>query len=187
MYFWGAQLEAGAFMTSYIPNAGISGTTVTRNADVATMTGTNFSDWYNQTEGSFIVNVESAPVNNIVQQIMYVANAAGTQYMFTRRNAAGVVATAVANSGSVQADVPAGSAAASSVFKSAFAYKEDSFAAAINASAVTQDTSGTVADDINRMFLGANTSGGQSLNGRIRNLSYYPIRLTNAELQAFSK
>ena len=50
-WFWGAQLEAGAFPTSYIPT---SGSTATRNPDTVTMTGDNFSDWYNQEQGSIV-------------------------------------------------------------------------------------------------------------------------------------
>ena len=42
-YIWGAQLEQGAFATSYIST---SGSTATRDADIATITGTNFSSWY---------------------------------------------------------------------------------------------------------------------------------------------
>lgn len=41
---WGAQIEEGSFATSIIPT---SGSTVTRNADEAEITGTNFSSWYN--------------------------------------------------------------------------------------------------------------------------------------------
>lgn len=45
LFIWGAQLEAGAFATSYIPTGAAS---VARTADSATMTGTNFSSWFNQ-------------------------------------------------------------------------------------------------------------------------------------------
>jgi len=53
LYFFGPQVENGAFMTSYIPT---SASTVTRSADNASMTGTNFSSWYNQSEGSIYLS-----------------------------------------------------------------------------------------------------------------------------------
>ena len=50
-YIWGIQLETGAFATSYIPTIA---STVTRSADVATITGSLFSQWYRQAEGTFV-------------------------------------------------------------------------------------------------------------------------------------
>jgi hypothetical protein len=49
LYFWAAQLEAGAFPTSYIPTTTAA---ATRSADVASITGANFSSWYRQDEGT---------------------------------------------------------------------------------------------------------------------------------------
>ncbi len=46
IYVWGAQLEQGAFPTSYIPTTTAQ---VTRAADSASMSGANFSSWNNTT------------------------------------------------------------------------------------------------------------------------------------------
>jgi hypothetical protein len=59
LYIWGAQLEAGAFATSYIPTVASQ---VTRAADVAVMTGANFSNWYLQNDGTFFAEFISNPV-----------------------------------------------------------------------------------------------------------------------------
>jgi hypothetical protein len=56
IFIWGAQVEAGAFATSYIPTVA---STVTRNADVVSMTGTNFSDWYNASAGSWFIQTDA--------------------------------------------------------------------------------------------------------------------------------
>jgi len=44
-----AQLEAGAFVTSFIPTAGSQ---VTRAQDIAKITGTNLTSWYNASQGT---------------------------------------------------------------------------------------------------------------------------------------
>jgi hypothetical protein len=59
---WGAQVEAGAFPTSYIPTVA---STVTRSADSASITGTNFSSWYNTNTGTMYTSGRTLlpPVN----------------------------------------------------------------------------------------------------------------------------
>jgi hypothetical protein len=49
---WGAQVEAGSFPTSYIPT---TTTALTRSADVCSITGSDFSGFYNQSEGTFLL------------------------------------------------------------------------------------------------------------------------------------
>jgi hypothetical protein len=53
---WGAQLEAGSFPTSYIPTTTGS---VVRSADVCSITGANFTSFYNNDQGT-MVTVASA-------------------------------------------------------------------------------------------------------------------------------
>ena len=59
-YVYGMQAEQGAFPTSYIPT---TASTVTRSADNASMAGTNFSSWYNQTESTIFCKFNA--YNNI--------------------------------------------------------------------------------------------------------------------------
>ena len=56
IYIWGAQLEAGAFPTSYIKT---EASQVTRAADSASMTGTNFSGWANSV-GTILAKYKTA-------------------------------------------------------------------------------------------------------------------------------
>ena len=55
IHIWGAQLEAGAFPTSYTAT---TTATVTRSADVASISGSNFSSWYRQDEGTIYADFQ---------------------------------------------------------------------------------------------------------------------------------
>ena len=57
LLIWGTQSEFARFPTSYIPT---TSSTVTRAVDVAKITGTNFTDFYNQNEGTAFVNYKTA-------------------------------------------------------------------------------------------------------------------------------
>jgi hypothetical protein len=70
IYIWGAQLEVGAFPTSYIPT---QASTRTRAADNAQITGKNFSDFYNPVEGTIFSNIN-----------FYAAAAAAAGYKITQ-------------------------------------------------------------------------------------------------------
>ncbi|MHA2029931.1 MAG: phage head spike fiber domain-containing protein, partial [Candidatus Kariarchaeaceae archaeon] len=52
-YAFGFQIEQASFGTSYIPT---SGSTSTRGADTASITGAGFSSFYNQSEGSILLD-----------------------------------------------------------------------------------------------------------------------------------
>jgi hypothetical protein len=180
IFVWGAQLEAGSFATSYIPTVA---STVTRAADVATITGTNFSSWYNASEGTVVVSADSSR-----------GGTAGSARNFqfddgTSANnirAAGASVLQVVDATVVQASlgptplIPFDGTA----YKFASAYKLNDFAS-VTTGAVATDTSGTVPTAINQLALGSG-SGTNYLNGHIRTFTFYPSRLTNAQLQALT-
>jgi hypothetical protein len=55
------QIEAGSFPTSYIPTT--TGT-LARGADVCSITGSNFNNFYNQSEGTFLSSTQLFSVGN---------------------------------------------------------------------------------------------------------------------------
>jgi len=187
-YIWGAQLEAGAFATSYIPT---TTTALTRNADVATMTGTNFSDWFNFSEGTYEVQYIRGPaaasgggrvfasgVGGSNSYGIFIANATSTQdYLYIRDISGDAVAAAVFLAGAI-----------GTTSKFSVAYKVNDFAWASNGASPATDTSGVVPSQSNELRFGrAINTNGSYLNGWISKLTYYPQRLINNEVRAISK
>ena len=175
------QLELGSFATTVIPTVGSQ---VTRAADVATMTGVNFSSWYRQEEGSFVAETLLSRQAAIGSTRQYTVSDNVTSSIGSFYRGSGATGATVLVSGVTQTDLaPTGVIAANTPAKVALAYKANDFAASGNGAATVTDTSGTV-PTLDRLYLG--TDLGNYLNGHIRSLSYYPKRLTNAELQALS-
>lgn len=182
LYAWGYQIEVGAFATSYIPT---TTTSLTRNADAVSMTGTNFSSWYNATEGTFMANVSSLGAYSFYSLID--ANDGTTLNRIGIRYNSASVASGIIIVGNVQQG-PVNPATAPNAAASKFvlAYKANSFAASYRGSAVVTDTSGTV-PTVSRLDIGnILDSPNTQLNGHVRQVSYYPLRLTNNEVQAIS-
>jgi hypothetical protein len=180
IFIWGAQLEAGAFATSYIPT---TTTALTRSADVASMTGTNFSSWYNASEGTTYVEAQSPSVagtyfyyslnNGTTNEIRLASASSGSNPTFV-----------VTNTSSSQASI-AVTLAAGTAFKAASAYATDSFSSAVNGTLGTPDTSGTP-PTATSLRIGARSNDTLYVNGYIRRIAYYPTRLPNATLQGLT-
>jgi hypothetical protein len=180
---WGAQLEVGAFATSYIPTVASQ---VTRSPDIATMTGTNFSSWYNQSEGTFLTAFDmaggSAAVAN--NRAVLVARAAATSNQMIY-NGSGQITGWTVVSGVDQAYLTTGALAADTVTNIAYAYKVNDFAASRGGAAAVTDTSGTLPSPT-VLGIGSNSANSLFLSGHIRQITYYNTRLPNATLRALS-
>lgn len=180
-----AQLELGAFSTSFIPT---DGTTKTRNADLATMTGTNFSDWYNQTEGTLLCRASRFANTATFPAAFQIDDGSDLNRLNLEiRNTTGTVFGGCVFGGVTQAGL--GSAAVGkNAATLAFAYKQDLFAFSHNGTSVLTDTSGNI-PTVNAALIGSRRTSGisQFLNGHIQRISYYPQKLVNAEVQAITK
>jgi hypothetical protein len=186
VYIWGAQLEAGSFATSYIPTVASQ---VTRVADSASMTGTNFSSWYRADEGT--VYVEQIPTNTATtnqsglslfeSSVSYTAIGHGTGGGLT--NSAFYVIKNSADQAFLSRDPVV---SANSPLKSAGAYKTNDFAFSVNGNAILTDASGQLINPTELRIGRSSISTPNYANGAIRKIAYYPLRLTNAELVGLS-
>ena len=188
IYIWGAQLEVGAFATSYIPTVASQ---VTRAADVALMTGTNFSSWYNAAQGSLYA--EWSSVGSLSDNRIPYAISDGTFNNVNYLTAATASASnqsvyTIRSSNTTQANMAVSVAYTNYAYrKTAAAYKVNDFALSGDGGAVAVDTSGSVPIGIDRLSLGTSwTANSNFLNGTIRKIAYYPVRIQNSQLQGLT-
>jgi hypothetical protein len=179
VFIWGAQLEAGAFPTSYIAT---TTTALTRNADAASMTGTNFSSWYNASEGTLFVEAEHPATTGTGKTHEYVSlfGSAGSGYDIRAFN--GTIRYAVQGTSTT-----VGNDIVGAFGKVVMSYSEQTTFAqsgSLNGAAVASSTT-SMTRTLNALSFGGG-GGSNPLSGTIRRIAYYPIRATNAQLQALT-
>ena len=182
LYLTGAQMEAGAFPTSYIPT---TTATATRAADVASITGSNFSSWYNQTEGTVFADSVQANISPTSRLVSASDNTTSNRVALSRASgSSGNISLTVTNAGSAQvSSLVFGTAlAAGTSNKVATIYKAADFAGSVNGlAAVTQGT-GTVPSSLTQLAIGnGDILGANPMTGTIKRLTYWPTRLSTIQ------
>lgn len=178
------QMEQGAFPTSVIPTVA---TAVTRNADVATMTGTNFSDWYNASEGTIQTQCTLGYTGNFAAFIYPFAindNSGSNEISMSGAQGSVQMVVSMITSGVQQLNYSFGNWT-SGTNKAAIGYKQNNTQLGMNASAKTTDTLCNV-PTVNQMAIGRRVVG-NFWTGHIQKMNYWPQRLTASELAAFTK
>jgi hypothetical protein len=181
----GGQLEAGAFPTSYIPT---TTATVTRSADVASITGSNFSSWYRQDEGTVFTD---CTINYTVPGTSFPVAASFNDGTSNNRIQNGFLTSSLAGF-----EVSTGGATQVGIYPNASnvltrrlatGFRANDFAVSVNGGAINIDTSGTV-PTVDRLRFGDKTgSPTNNLFGTIRRLTYWPQRLSNTTLQQITQ
>ena len=208
LYLWGAQLEAGAFPTSYIPT---TSATVTRAADVASITGTNFSSWYNHDEGTLratasirggntVVSSGLAIVNGIAKLaetaattnsrvLLFNTSTSPNRYTTGQRSA---IANIALNDNTYEA-IQLGK-----YYNLTTSYVNNStqgLALSVDGRTVLTNATAVDVPVPTRLLIGAGNSGSNPgvgvdeyyLNGTIKRLTYWPTRLANNTLQQITQ
>jgi hypothetical protein len=185
IYIWGAQLEAGAFPTSYIST---TTATATRAADVVSITGSAFSSWYRQDEGTMFAEGRRDGTADGRFLGLSTGSISNTYVLTTSAARNGVISS-----------VSGGSFGGGVTTANVFAYQNAIKLAATLSTSLDESlclNGGTVATGNMTAPIGTLTTldiGTQSgastafFNGTIRRLTYWPQRLSNPTLQAITQ
>lgn len=212
LYIDCAQVEIGPVATSYIPTTTTSvgraadisnAVNVTRAADISSSVATTRSfesayiadlpTWYNFAEGTMDVTFTPGQVGvggTTVAYYMRTITDAAKNVISCRRNSAGIVTTVITdNTGTNQAILDGlGGTLPNTRLHVSTAIKKDNFAISVGGRAAILDALGNTPtpQSDQRFYLGSAGTGTQNANGYIQKFSYYPLRLTNSQIESLS-
>jgi hypothetical protein len=176
------QCEQGTSATSVIPT---TTSAVTRAADDATMTGTNFSSWYRQDEGTFIVKGPTwvkYTGSNKFPKIASIIPATGGDFIGLSY---GVIAVATDARPNIQNQTNFGDSLDANGQVISLAYKTNDTTGSHGSVVYPTDTTCVIPLDMLRLEIGR-TGNGDYLNGPVAFIDYYSSRIPNAKLAAFA-
>jgi hypothetical protein len=180
---WGAQLEAGSFATSYIPTTASS---LTRSADVCTITAADFNRFYNSTSGTLL---SEASISNLIGSNRGIVQIDSGTNLSVMRHVYGLpeggFRSLIRASGDTATELSTVLGAASTIQKRIIAYEETGFASVTNGGAVATATR-TMPTGLNAMRIGNLTDSSFYLSGHIAAIRFYKKRLPNAKLVALT-
>jgi hypothetical protein len=180
------QLEAGAFPTSYIPTT--SGTAI-RSADVCSIVGTDFSSFYNQSEGTLFAECEIPSAN----QYAGIAVIGATSFnhniaLFKSDSTGGTLGDRfvpyVTQAGTLVALHDFGAGSGNGLMNVAASVALNNMIFAKNGTISPADLTAAMPTP-NRLTIGARADGNY-LNGHIARIQYFRKRLSNAKLQTLT-
>jgi hypothetical protein len=174
-YVWGAQLELGAYATSYIPTLGAS---VTRVADAASKTG--ITSLIGQTEGvifiDFVASAKNADTGGAFS-VLLTAGVAGTNFqIYTASNNLRFFKEPNTIDFASSVNLVEGQR-----YKIAYAYKAGQYAFYVNGVQEGTSTNGSV-PAVSSIYINQFSNGTYQAQNKFNQTLLFPTRLTNAQL-----
>jgi hypothetical protein len=173
VFLWGAQLEAGAYPTTYIPTTTAA---VTRIFDLASKTGV--SSLIGQTEGTLFLDFESG-ANDGVNNTFSINNGSVNRIII-RKTSSNTIDTQVRVAAVTQALIATSAITVNTRYKCAVGYKENDIVFYVNGVQIGVDTSSTIP----ACSIISNDAGSsiEPMYRPINQAALFPTRLTNAQL-----
>ena len=173
-----AQLEVGSSPTSYIPTTTAA---LTRSADVCSITGGDFTGFWNQSEGTLFAS-------GITQGYLAMASsgANANQIAIFRNPSPLYMRFDVAVGGAYGAQIAGPTITGASFNKIAGSYALNDVRAAFNGALGTQDTTVTIPSNLTTLNIGSQSLGVAPHNGHVARIQYFRKLLPNAKLQSLT-
>ena len=182
---WGAQLEACDYATSLVPTYGESRT---RGGETLTIEGEEFTDFYNQNEGTLVLSASYTEDIRTSAAVVIDDTSNESEYTEVGYRAGGGGSGSVASY--IRTDAGndqyfkqyTSSATQGNEFKVALAYKDNDYASSVNGQTVDTDTSGTTSKVYDRLRFSDVDTVGVVGSGYYRRFIYYSKRLPNNQV-----
>jgi hypothetical protein len=181
---FGAQLEAGSYVSSYIPNHGTSGG-VTRAADTFSKTG--ISSLINSQEGVFFVEMAALSSNTGTSLLSLSDGSPNNNIYIGFTSTTNLISAVLSSNGSAQAAISTSSYDVKQMNKIAVSYKENEVKLFVNGSLIGTDTSATMpnANTMNE-FSSDFGQGSFKLAAELKQAIIFPTALTDSECIALT-
>jgi len=178
-YVWGAQVEEGSYLTSYIPT---QGSAVTRLADVCNNGGNE--QVFNDSEGVLIAEISALDSNVGTERYVYIGDGTNTNRLVIRYSPTeNDIRMLVSSGGSTQVSLGTTNYNVEESHKIALKYKVNDFALWIDGVEVLTDTSGSTPIGLSELTFSIT---GAEFYGYMKQLQYFDKALTDIELKALT-
>jgi hypothetical protein len=190
-----AQAEEGSVATSRIPTTSAQVTrsadvyttaTKQRSADVCEITGTAFTDFYNEDEGTIFMNAMCEADSGASRFMYSFNNAISSERVVGLIDSSDAIYELVVDNGVVQAQFTSPTITLGTFFKNAFRYNTNSFNQVTDGTASTPDTSGSVSSPF-KLNIASSRTPNAFFNGYIKKFIYFPRALDDNELKKLTQ
>lgn len=183
---WGAQLEIGAFISSYIPTTTSSATRAVENCSMAV------GGWFKENEGSFYAEgmtghgYDSAATAN-TRLLRLDNNSNSMVHELRRNNTDNNSRVSTVCGGNTQSSIAMGLWASNLLVRMSYAYRHNDMAASYNGGTVLTDTTSPdgMPTGLSVLRVGSAGSSG-NFGGYVRAIRYWNTRLTNDQLRGLT-
>jgi hypothetical protein len=191
LYVWGAQVEEAFFPSSYIQTTSAQ---VTRAADAMAFTDTNFTQWYNQAGGAFVISSDTFKADNTANttysRIFNLSDGSSTSRYTLFYNTTGGVSMTATGAGFNQSDSNSGVASKTTQKVGVNIQANNSFLTHNGVQAGSTETAAVVLNYMNNLTFFKYGTSSDEVNygwGHIQYLLYYQEPLTVAQLRTLTK